>query len=304
MRAAAVEFGLSKPELSRVKRLGRGLSRTAFTAEVEPTGDVEVDGWPRDLVALVPRDPSADFENRNAEREARLLTFLAARELGFRTPRFATCVTDGDDEILVCEYVGGIPADLRAGRMSWIVPWELVARVAATIHRIPLQDLAWLPGHATRREHGEEVLGELASLADAPAPEARAALSWLRANLPPAEPARLVHGDLLGQNLLVFPDEAPAVLDWEHAVRGDPALDLAVVTRGVRHPFQTPGGMQKLLDAYAERADGEVREEHVRFHEMVMHLNWYGAALAGTPDVEPAASVLARLRNLVARVGG
>jgi thiamine kinase-like enzyme len=30
----------------------------------------------------------------------------------------------------------------------------------------------------------------------------------------------------------------PAVIDWEYAIRGHPAYDLAIVTRGTRRPFQ------------------------------------------------------------------
>lgn len=130
----------------------------------------------------------------------------------------------------------------------------------------------------------------------------RDAHRWLGENLPPDEPARLLHGDLLGQNLLMHPDRPTAVVDWEHALLGDPAYDLAIVTRGVRQPFQIAGGLAKLLAAYAERSGVELREREVRFHEIGLHLEWLLRALSGEAEVEPAPAVLARLRNLMRAV--
>ena len=66
-----------------------------------------------------------------------------------------------------------------------------------------------------------------------------------------AEPATLVHGDLLGQNILLHPTQPPTVIDWEFADLGDPAYDLAVVTRGKPKPFDMIKGLQRLLEAYS-----------------------------------------------------
>jgi len=54
---------------------------------------------------------------------------------------------------------------------------------------------------------------------------------------PPDDPSVLLHGDLLGQILLAM-DGPHHVINWEYATRGDPAYDLAIVTRGVEQPFQ------------------------------------------------------------------
>lgn len=260
------------------------------------------EGWPRDLVALVPRRDAPARGASRVEREARLLRFLARQDVEFRVPDLAVAVPDGDEAILVCEYVAGMPVDLRAGRALSFVPWKLVGEIAASVHGLPVDELAWMGGHATRREHGAQVVGELAGLADSAERETRDALEWLRENLPPDEPARLLHGDLLGQNLLFYPDRPFVVLDWERAIIGDPAYDLAIVTRGVRRPFQVQGGLTKLLDAYAEHSDVELRESEVRFHEIAFHLIWYARAISGGEHREPAPAVLARLRNLLRAV--
>ena len=175
--------------------------------------------------------------------------------------------------------------------------------VAAAIHGLEVGELDWLDGFRTPREHGEALTEGLADLEDAADPEVREALAWLRENRPADEPACLVHGDLLGQNLLVWPEEPPRVLDWELAMRGDPAMDLAIVTRGVRPPFQTEGGMRRLIEAHGRFAGRELREEEVRFHEICMHLAWYRLGARGEADAEPVGGVLARLRNLLHWVG-
>ena len=101
------------------------------------------------------------------------------------------------------------------------------------------------------------------------------------AHLPPPEPSLLVHGDLLGQNILVDPDGSPSVIDWEYAQRGDPAHDLAIVTRGVRRPFQVERGLEKLLEAYHRHGGTGVTIEQVRLHELCLVAGWYRDALVG-----------------------
>jgi aminoglycoside phosphotransferase (APT) family kinase protein len=110
----------------------------------------------------------------------------------------------------------------------------------------------------------------------------------------------MVHGDLLGQNILIGLDCPPAVIDWEYAVLGDPAHDLAIVTRGAKRPFQLDRGLDKLLDAYHRHGgrDG-VSREHVRVHELCMCAGWYRAALAGA-NVHRADQERGRLRGLLA----
>ena len=53
-------------------------------------------------------------------------------------------------------------------------------------------------------------------------------IEWLPAHLPPAGPARLVHGDYRLDNMILAADRAEvlAVLDWELSTLGDPLADL------------------------------------------------------------------------------
>jgi aminoglycoside phosphotransferase (APT) family kinase protein len=52
-------------------------------------------------------------------------------------------------------------------------------------------------------------------------------IAWLPAHIPPAGPARLVHGDYRLDNMIVARDEPKilAVLDWELSTLGDPLAD-------------------------------------------------------------------------------
>ncbi|QDV04849.1 Phosphotransferase enzyme family protein [Planctomycetes bacterium Poly30] len=294
IRAAVAHLGLNEAEIGRVRWLGEGLSRRAFAARVEAADS----GWPGVLVALVPRGPNDGRGRESALAEARLLQHLAEGDRDFSVPGRVAFVHGA---ILVCDHAGGFPVDLRKGRSS-IDPVELVAGVAAAIHRTSLDGLDWLRGCSTRRAHGEERLRALDPLTGSEPAEVRAATTWLGENLPPPEPSRLIHGDLLGQNLLYHPERKTAVIDWEYARLGDPAHDLAILTGGVKRPFQIADGMAQLLAHYAVRSDCEVLEVHVRFHEIALHLSRFQDAVAGKPGAEPAPSVLARLRNLLRAV--
>ncbi len=54
-------------------------------------------------------------------------------------------------------------------------------------------------------------------------------MEWLPANLPPAGPVRVVHGDYRLDNMIIAADEPKviAVLDWELSTLGDPLADFS-----------------------------------------------------------------------------
>jgi hypothetical protein len=108
MGRAVESLGLPVPDVGRVRRIGHGLSRSAFLAEV----DAMVEGWPRDLVALVPRRNAPARGASRVEREARLLRFLARQDFEFRVPDFAVAVPDGDEPISGEEHGEPAPAVL------------------------------------------------------------------------------------------------------------------------------------------------------------------------------------------------
>lgn len=113
-------------------------------------------------------------------------------------------------------------------------------------------------------------------------PEAERVVAWLRANLPPEQPATLIHNDFKYDNLVLDPDNLSvvrAVLDWEMATIGDPLADLGTslaywieadelpelraIALGVT---ALPGNLTRaeLVERYAAITDRDV--SHIRFY--------------------------------------
>lgn len=101
--------------------------------------------------------------------------------------------------------------------------------------------------------------------------------------------------------VLLAVDGPHHVIDWEHAQRGDPAYDLAIVTRAVRRPFQIADGLERLLDAYCAAGGREVTANEIRLHELCLVAGWYRAALAGA-DAHAAQAEIDRMRSLLRRL--
>jgi aminoglycoside phosphotransferase (APT) family kinase protein len=289
-------------EIGRVTKVGQGLSRDVFAAAVEVSPDPGALSGP--YAVLLPTrgaDPSLD---ERTEREFRLLDRLAQLTLPLRVPRAMGVWPDQGRLALVRGFLPGVELDLRAGRQPSVRPWEVVGQLAAAVHSLDVETFAGLlPGHETRRAHAEEALLVFEEL---DAPEARAALAWARGHLPPDAPSVLLHGDLLGQNILLAPADPPGLVDWEYARRGDPAYDLAIVTRGVRRPFQIERGMERLLEAYTRLGGCPVEASHVHVFELSMAAAWYRESLESRggehKSGEPPEQALARLKGILRRL--
>jgi aminoglycoside phosphotransferase (APT) family kinase protein len=283
-------------EIGRVKKVGEGLFRKVYVAHVDlsPDPDDLSGAW----AVLLPDRRATTEDCRRWVREVAILGQLARERLPFRVPAPLGAFPDGDHPAIIRRFIDGIPADLRAGRMPSIRPAQLVGQIAAAIHAIDVT--AWRPrppGGTTRRGHAEElmrVFDELEGTEVGPARE------WAVQHLPQDRAAVLVHGDLLGQNILMFPDEAPAVIDWEFCRIGDPAFDLAIVTRGVRRPFQMARGLDRLLEAYAAAGGDPIARSEVHLYELCLAARWYREALRGRGS-EPPEQALARLLGILRR---
>lgn len=265
------------------------------------------------LVARLPLPDGPEDQPERARREARLLDRLAGLDTAVRLPRMVGTVDVPTGVALVQGFVEGMALDLRAGRGRFGEPWEFMARAAAACHDVDtgrIRDV--VPGHDDCREHARVRLEVLSGL---DLPEAEEALAWAGDHLPPPEPPVLVHGDLLGQNLLVDgllrdPNAEPeehelGVVDWDAAVVGDPAYDLSIVTRGVRQPFQTAGGLEKLVDAYARRSGRRLKTSRVRLYELPLAAGFYRQAVESHGEGSPhAENVRQRFRSVVRRTCG
>lgn len=106
------------------------------------------------------------------------------------------------------------------------------------------------------------------------------ALAWLAGNLPPAVPARLVHGDFRNGNLIFGPEGIRAVLDWEVAHLGDPMEDLAWLCVNswrfgeIDKPVGGIADRASLYTAYEEASGRLVDPASIHFWEVLSTLRW------------------------------
>lgn len=224
-------------------------------------------------------DDSRDDAWERLETEAGTLRALAGHDLGFDVdvPRFVCYTADQPERRGFIETgISAIPLEfLRKfpARRGYLI--EAIARVAAAIHSLPTEAFDFLPSHADSAAH---VRAELADLSDEfldDNPVAAEAAAWIRDHLPDNRPAAVLHGDLLPQNILY--DDVNGhlgVVDWEYAKIGDPAYDLAIVTRGNRKLFGADGGKARLINDYRRAGGAEVTPADVMIHEMLMVLGW------------------------------
>jgi aminoglycoside phosphotransferase (APT) family kinase protein len=292
----------ARVDVGFVRHVGRGLSRDAYCAEVDITATHAQSN--QVLVALVPgRGTDFDVDARIAH-EARVLAAFARMAddersaLPFRVPRNPRVVRSVGRLVLVCDVAHGFPLDLRAGRQHAVRPWEVVGRIAAAVHAIdPALIEPPIVGFATRRGHALAALRAFDGLEGDVCGDARA---WAIEHLPPNDPATLLHGDLLGQNILLVPGDVPSLIDWEYATTGDPAYDLAIVTRGVQRPFQVGSGLAQLLASYGDAGGAAIRAAHVRLHELCLAAKWYADAIERSDGSgEGPAEALARLTRVL-----
>ncbi|MEE8587451.1 MAG: aminoglycoside phosphotransferase family protein [Acidobacteriota bacterium] len=230
-------------------------------------------GSEKRVVVRLPQQDAPSGQAESALREIKLLAHLSSLDLPVRVPEVLGGMAVGRGVAVVQELLDGDPLDFRTGR----APWQTVAEVASICHGIDPQPLEKiLRFHPTRRAHALSALGILDGLDSPAAAEAR---DWAAGHLPSSDPARLIHGDLLGQNLLLgLEGESIGILDWGEARIGDPAYDLAIVTRGVRKPFGTSNGLNKLLQGYNARSEIQLRASDVQLYELCLLAGYCEAA--------------------------
>jgi thiamine kinase-like enzyme len=64
------------------------------------------------------------------------------------------------------------------------------------------------------------------------------------------------------------------VIDWEYASIGDPAYDLAIITRGNAKLCGLNNGLKRLLAAYHEAGGVRIMQADVVAHELLLVLSW------------------------------
>lgn len=104
-----------------------------------------------------------------------------------------------------------------------------------------------------------------------PSPLLTRVLAWLEANVPdtPGRPV-LLHNDFGLHNILVEDGRLSCVLDWEGALMGDPAEDLAWLIDGLAGQVDR----QTIIALYEEASGDAVSEERLRFFAVLSVLKF------------------------------
>jgi|GEM_PF-645886 len=282
-----IETHLSSPEglgvkvqiHGEIRAFPEGLDHDSyhFFVDVVQTGvpDIE-EGFFLRLPKASTADRSRPQQVRILEREARTLDAIAAQDWELAAPR-PVCRLRGEPGFIETAVPGiSVQAFRNTPRAADGI--ELIGRAAAAVHRLPVKAFAHLEPVPDAAAHVMLELGKAIGDGSALAvyPEARAARAWVVAHLPQGRPAVVLHGDLLPQNLLcdVMGNARLGLIDWEYAQIGDPAYDLAIVTRGSRKILGLGDGLRLLLDAYVAAGGMPLTPTDVQVHEVILMLSW------------------------------
>lgn len=232
-------LGLEKGSPARVRRISGGMSNESIGIER---------GRER-YVLRRPAKLALEKADRGMRREYRLLCALDATDVPHPRP-LALCedpeVTDGVGYLM--EHVDGFaPAlgmpepfasDAGLRRDIALESMEALGRLARVDwEAIGLEDFG-RPDGFHERQVGRWI-GQLAGYEDDSTRDlsgAREVGDWLEANRPSASDwtPGIMHGDYHLANIFIAPHppaRVAAILDWENATIGDPALDLATFVR-------------------------------------------------------------------------
>ena len=280
-----------------VKKVGEGLSKEVYRADVTVFQQEE-----QQLVlavSLLLHDADEDASS-GMVHEFHVLDRLNQAESSFSVPEPVGILWHKGTLVSVRTFACGLPLELRTSKTHHGRPWEVIAKLAAEIHRFPRYALPLSRNdYSTRQDHA---LASLAPYDHSHIPEIRDAVQWVRAHLPPHDDATFLHGDLLGQNVYRTLHESVWVLDWEYACYGDPAYDLAIVTRGAKKPFQISGGLEYFIDSYRAAGGKAVTQHDVHMYEILLLLGWYAQSLNRSGGGHAPEHYLQRLQGLLKRI--
>jgi hypothetical protein len=286
-----------KYHIEWVKKIGDGLSKEAYRGDV--TSYEEEEKYNVFAVSLILHDADANAGSRMI-KEFYILDIINKIETSFSVPEPVGIIWVNGIMISVRSFVFGYPIELRAPRSNIERPWEIIGKIAADIHNMQIKNLPEETKlYSTRLDHAQSYLTKYKKY-NIPAIEE--ALNWVSENLPKADKSVLVHSDLLGQNLFRSDTERISVLDWEYSFYGDPAYDLAIVTRGVKRPFQISGGLDYLVDSYLAAGGKQLTKKDVHIYELFLILGWYKQSLNRSLGGHGPEYYLHQLRNFLKRV--
>jgi len=293
----------------RLRFLDAGLNHENFLFSVK--ADEALPDWAEGLVLrrVLSRSDDAESSVRRLRTEAETLRTLERLSCAFDTPRFVCVVTDADGvaRALIETALPGLPLRMvTKGADAARSAIDTIGRVAADVHRLPAASFAFLPSHTDAAAHLAAELDTLDERSLCEQPDAADAIAWIRDHRLVDRSAVLLHGDLLPQNLLGAPaSDRPCVIDWEYAKIGDPAYDLAIVTRGNRKLLGVERGLRRLVSSYREAGGTPLEPANVVVWELLLVLRWLEDALrrwrGGERSGHPPETCNGQLRAILRR---
>ncbi len=245
---------------------------------------------PRARYVLRRKPPGQLLASAHAvDREYRVMTALALTAVPVART-FAYCADAGviGTEFYVMEFV--------SGRVFWDTSFDSVAReqraayfdalnaTIASLHTVDFRAVGLSDfGRAEQYVARQVARWSRQYLQDDAAgrvPAMDRLIEWLPANLPPEQPAALVHGDYRADNV-VFHETEPrvlAVLDWELATIGDPLADFTYHLTMYHMPSAAiPGLLGKDLKALGIPSEQAYLEAYCRRtgRHGLPHLDFY-----------------------------
>lgn len=206
------------------------------------------------VVRTTPNEAISPNSGRGIEREAKVLKAVAGRVKSAELYGFCNDLSVIERPFLVQEFIDGVSITQRLPEgysdpvaATNALGLDLVAQLAK-LHEISWPDASldglgkpdnfierqvdrWM---AVRAEQSERELPQLFELGD-----------WLKSHIPPSEGAALTHGDYHLDNTLAskHSPEIMAIIDWELATVGEPAMDvaLALLFWGPKRVPEPPG---------------------------------------------------------------
>jgi aminoglycoside phosphotransferase (APT) family kinase protein len=269
--------------IERLQRLSGGASQETWAFEVARGTD------PPLRLILRRSPPGQRFGERMAglEVEAALIQRAAKAGVPVPTVRHVLAPEDGIGRGFVMDRIDGETLARRILRDAAFAPARACfAREAGTyLARIHALDTTGIALRVLPPEVEVESLYAQYRDTGQHRPVFDLAVGWLRRNLPPSVPPRLVHGDFRNGNLIFGPEGIRAVLDWEVAHLGDPMRDLAWISVNswrfgeIDKPVAGISQRQDLFAAYEAEAGMKVDPAVVHFWEVLGSL-WWGVMCA------------------------
>ncbi len=266
----------------KIERMESGIYHDNYCFRIEGEG-VTPEWSEKALVLRLSTRKNNDRTNAEAvqyvRREVQTLRAVKASGFKYQTPEVVCMVCDEGEGAagFIETRVWGAPLTFFKKSIYEDNLLPCISQVAAAVHQLQPKLFRHLDAYPDSRIHVLKLLGGLSSEVFAQYPAAYRAREWILSRLPEKRPSVVLHGDLLPQNLICgdFKGEwRTSVVDWEFAEIGDPAYDLAIVTRGDKKVEGKKNGLKILLNAYIDAGGVEISMADVRIHELLLVIKW------------------------------